>query len=131
MIPQPPRATPLVVTLLLVVDAILITVFAMIGIASHNGDLDFVSIARVAVPFLVPYLLFAATIRPTRLIHNVFPAGIALWLVTVILGPVLRALLFGDTSAMAFVLVTAGVLAVFLLGRRSISTLVTRRRQSA
>lgn len=119
------------VTLLLVVDAALITVFAMIGIASHDGALDFMSIARVAIPFLVPYLLLAATIRPRRLIHNVFPVGIALWLVTVILGPVLRALFFGDTSAMAFVLVTAGVLAVLLLGRRSISTLVTRRRQSA
>ena len=119
------------VTLMLLIDAILITTFAVIGIASHSGDLSFTGIARVAIPFLVPYLLLAALIRPTRFIHNVFPTGVALWRVTVVLGPILRAVFFGDTSATAFILVTAGVLAVFLLGRRSISTLVTRRRQSA
>lgn len=116
---------------MLVIDAVLIIAFAALGIASHDGDLDPLSVTRVAVPFLLPYLLLAGTIKPTRLIHNIFPVGIALWLITVVLGPVLRAVLFDDTSAVPFVLVTAGVLAVFLLGRRSISTLVTQRRQSA
>lgn len=112
-------------------DAVLIIIFAAFGIASHDGSLDMLSIARVAVPFLLPYLLLAATIKPTRLIHNVFPVGVALWLVTVVLGPVFRAVFFGDTSAMAFILVTAGVLGVFLLGRRSISNVITRRHQNA
>lgn len=116
---------------MLVVDAALITIFAALGIASHNGSLDPMSIGRVALPFLLPYLLLAATIRPTRLIHNIFPAGIGLWLVTVVLGPVLRTVFFNETSAMPFILVTAGVLALFLLGRRSISTLITRRYRSA
>lgn len=116
---------------MLVIDAALITIFAGLGIASHNGSLDPMSIARVALPFLLPYLLLAATIKPTRLIHNIFPAGVGLWLVTVVLGPILRAALFDDTSAVAFMLVTAGVLALFLLGRRSISTLITRRHRSA
>lgn len=127
---EPAPATKTTVTWMLVIDAGLIVVFAMLGIASHDGALDILSIARVAIPSLVPYLLLAALIQPRRLIHNVFPAGIALWLVTVVVGPVLRAVLFGDTSALPFILVTAGVLAVFLLGRRSISTLVTRRRQT-
>jgi hypothetical protein len=116
---------------MLVIDTILITLFAIAGIASHDGNLDLLSIGRVAIPFLLPYLALTVLIKPARLIHNIFPVGVALWLATVVLGPILRALLFGDTSALPFILVTAGVLAVLLLGRRSISTLVTRRRQRA
>lgn len=128
---EPPAASRATVIGMLGLDAALIIIFAAFGIASHDGSLDMLSIARVAVPFLLPYLLLAATIKPTRLIHNVFPVGVALWLVTVVLGPVFRAAFFGDTSAMAFILVTAGVLGVFLLGRRSISNVVTRRHQNA
>ena len=128
---EPPAASRATVIGMLGLDATLIIIFAIFGIASHEGSLDFWSIARVAIPFLLPYVALAATIKPTRLIHNVFPVGVALWLVTVVLGPVLRAALFDDTSAMAFILVTAGVLGVLLLGRRSISHLVTRRHQNA
>ena len=116
---------------MLVIDTILITLFAIAGIASHDGNLDILSIGRVAIPFFLPYLALTVLIKPARLIQNIFPVGVALWLATVVLGPILRALLFGDTSALPFILVTAGVLAVLLLGRRSISTLVTRRRQRA
>jgi len=116
---------------MLAVDLVLIIIFAIFGITSHNGELSFTSVARVAIPFLVPYLVLAGSIRPTRLIHNIFPAGIALWLVTVILGVILRAAIFNDTSAPAFILVATGVLAIFLLGRRIISTLATRRRRTA
>lgn len=124
-------AQPTTVAVLLLIDAILIVVFAVVGIMSHDGGLEIGSIARVAIPFLIPYLLLSSLIKPTKLIHNVFPVGIALWLSTVILGPVLRAALFQDTSAWAFIFVTAGVLAVFLLGRRLISTLIVRRNQTA
>src|SRR5690625_1565801 len=131
MITEPTPASRTTVLWMLVIDAALIILFAVFGIASHDGSLDPLSITRVAVPFLLPYLVLAATITPTKLIHNIFPVGIALWLITVILGPIFRAAFFDDTSALPFVLVSAGVLAVFLLGRRSISTLITRRRQKA
>lgn len=117
--------------MMLIIDGSLIVIFAVIGVSSHDGDLSVANIARVAIPFLLPYLLLAVAIKPTRLIHNIFPTGIALWLITVVLGPILRAVMFDDTSALAFILVTAGVLGVFLIGRRSISTLVTRRRKTA
>lgn len=116
---------------MLAIDAVLITIFAIFGIASHDGQLSFTGIARVAIPFVIPYIVLASVIKPTRLIHNIFPVGIGLWVVTVILGVVLRAAIFNDTSATAFILVTTGVLAIFLLGRRIISTLVTKRRQTA
>lgn len=124
-------ATRPTVIALLAVDTVLIIIFAILGVSSHNGGLNFTSVARVAIPFLVPYLILAGSIRPTRLIHNLFPTGIALWLVTIILGVILRAAIFNDTSAPAFILVATGVLAAFLLGRRIISTFATRRRQTA
>lgn len=116
---------------MLIIDAVLIIVFAIIGVSSHDGNFGILNIARVAIPFLVPYLVLAVVIQPRRLIHNIFPAGIALWVSTVVLGPILRAVLFGDTSAMAFIVVATCVLGVFLIGRRSISTLVTHRRKTA
>lgn len=115
---------------MLAIDSVLIIIFATFGVASHDGDLGPLNIGRVALPFLLPYLILAGAIKPTRLIHNIFPAGIALWIMTVVLGPTFRAIFFGDTSALPFILVTAGVLAVFLLGRRAISTLIVRRRKS-
>lgn len=128
---SPPAASTSTVAIMLLIDAVLIVIFAIIGVSSHDGDLGILNIARVAIPFMLPYLLLAVAIKPGQLIHNVFPTGIALWLITVILGPVLRAIMFGDSSAMAFILVTAGVLGVFLLGRRIISTLVNRRQKNA
>lgn len=116
---------------MLIIDAVLMVIFAIIGVSSHDGDLGLANVARVAIPFMLPYLLLALAIKPAKLVHNIFPAGIALWILTVILGLVLRAVIFEDTSALAFILVTAGVLGVFLLGRRSISTLVTRERKTA
>src|SRR5699024_8718401 len=62
-------------------------------------------------------------------IHNIFPAGVALWVLTLILCPILRIVLFQDTSAPAFIFFTAAVLGIFLLGRRRLATLVTRARQ--
>src|SRR5699024_313555 len=129
---RPPlAATPSTVFLMLAIDTILIIIFAIAGISSHEGGLGLINIARVAIPFLLPYLALSIIIKPTRLIHNIFPAGVALWLLTLILGPILRIALFQDTSAPAFILVSAGVLGIFLLGRRSISTLVTRARKTS
>lgn len=127
----PLAATPSTVFFMLLIDAILIVIFAIIGLTSHSGDVGPVTIARVAFPFLLPYLVLAAAIKPTRLIHNIFPAGLALWALTLVFGPILRIVLFHDTSAPTFILVTAVVLGVFLLGRRSISSLVSRKRKTA
>lgn len=128
---SPPLASTSTVATMLIIDAVLIVIFAIIGVSSHDGDIGVANVARVAIPFLVPYLLFALAIKPSKLIHNIFPVGIALWLLTVILGPMLRLVIFHDTSALAFILVTAGALGAFLLGRRGISTLVSRKRKTA
>ncbi len=130
MTPEPLSATNSTVAFLLAIDVLLIVIFAMIGISSHDGSLDPGGIVRVALPFLAPYLVLAISIKPTRLVHNIFPMGVILWLSTVVIGPILRAVIFDDTSALPFILVSAGVLALFILGRRIISTFVTRKKQT-
>src|SRR5699024_4834435 len=109
-------ATPPAVFFMLAIAAISLVIFALIVVSYHEGDPGPAHIARGAVPFLLPYLVLAATIKPTRLIHDIFPAGVALWVLTLILGPILLVVLFQDTSAPAFILVTAAVLGIFLLG---------------
>lgn len=127
---EQPVASRATVTTMLAIDTVLIVIFAMIGVASHDGGLHVANIARVAIPFILPYLVLAILLKPRALIHNIFPTGAALWLLTVGLGPVLRSVFFNDTSAVPFILVSAGVLGVLLLGRRIVTTLIARRRQS-
>lgn len=121
-------ASTKLVILLLATDAVLIVAFSLFGIAAHDRDFGITNIGRVAIPFLIAYLVPSALINPKRLIHNIFPVGVGLWLITIVVGPVLRAVFFGDTSAPAFLIVAAVTLAVFLLGRRLISKLITRHK---
>ena len=54
-------------------------------------------------------------------------SGVFVWAITLIGGMVFR-ILIGDTTAVAFVIVAAITLAVFLIGWRAIAWLIGRRR---
>ncbi len=56
--------------------------------------------------------------------------GLPLWAITVVLGMILRAA-SGQGIAIAFVIVAAITLAVFLLGWRAIALLIVRSRRRA
>lgn len=123
----PSRRTPLAALLL---DVVLVVVFAAIGRATHDGDVlgPFGSgLATTAWPFvaalLVGWLIARAWRRPVALLRT----GLPVWAVTVVLGMLLRAL-SGQGVAVAFVIVATLTLAVLLLGWRGIARLVTRTR---
>lgn len=112
----------------LVLDVVLVMVFAVIGRASHDEGLTIGGIAGTAWPFVVACLAGWLLVTVARWPHGlVWPAGIAIWVVTVAGGMGLR-VLTGDTAAPAFIIVAALTLAVFLLvprlalGRRSASS---------
>lgn len=115
----------------LIVDAVLVLVFAVIGRASHNEDpLGFL---LTAWPFLVALVvghLIAAglTRRPRR--PWALSWGVVVWIITVGGGMLLR-IATGDTAQVAFIVVATLTLGVFLLGWRAIAMLVRRRRASA
>ncbi|MFD2674434.1 DUF3054 domain-containing protein [Gulosibacter bifidus] len=112
----------------LLIDLVLVGVFALLGRSAHNSALDFGGWFGTASPFLVALavgwaLALALGIDPTR----VRLPELVVYVVTVALGLGIR-VLTGETAALPFVLVTAGVLAVFLLLPRLVMQLVTRRR---
>ncbi|MGN7186909.1 DUF3054 domain-containing protein [Microbacterium enclense] len=116
--------------LALVLDAVLVVVFAAIGRATHDGDVlgPFGSgLATTAWPFvaalLVGWLVTRAWRRPTAVVRT----GLPVWAITVALGMVLRAL-SDQGVAVAFIIVATLTLALLLLGWRGVARLAGRRR---
>jgi hypothetical protein len=118
--------------LALVVDAVLIVVFAAIGRATHDGDVlgpAGAGLATTAWPFLVALLLGWAVARGWRRPLAPVRTGLPVWAVTLVAGMLLRAL-SGQGVQVAFVIVAGLTLLLFLVGWRAIAALVTRARVS-
>lgn len=112
----------------LVVDVVLVLIFAVIGRASHAEDP--VGFLLTAWPFLVALVvghLVAALVplRPRR--PWSLGWGVIVWVVTVAGGMLLR-IATGDTAQIPFIIVATLVVGVFLLGWRLIALLVRRYR---
>ena len=111
-----------------IVDAVFVLIFAVIGRASHDEDpLGFL---LTAWPFLVALLVghaLAALVpaRPRR--PWSLGWGLVVWVVTVGGGMLLR-IATGDTAETPFIIVASLVLAAMLLGWRLVALLVRRYR---
>lgn len=124
-----PRRFPVIP---LIVDAVLVILFAGIGRATHEGDAfgPFgTGLATTAWPFLVSLLVGWSVTRAWRRPLAVLRTGLPVWAVTVVLGMILRAL-SGQGVAAAFVIVATITLALFLLGWRGIALLASRARRA-
>jgi len=120
-------AGPSLVSLAAGVDAALVLLFVLIGRASHGEGLW--GVLLTWWPFLaglaVGWLVSRAWRHPLRLVWT----GVIVWLVTVVVGMLLR-VASGQGVQLSFVIVTVIVLGVFLLGWRAIALLVHRRRSA-
>ncbi|MFJ2370264.1 DUF3054 domain-containing protein [Microbacterium sp. NPDC087665] len=113
-----------------IVDAVLVLIFAVIGRASH--DESPAGFLLTAWPFLVAMLvghLLAALLpaRPRQPWSVLW--GVVVWVVTVIGGMLLR-VATGDTAQIAFIIVATLTLGVLLVGWRAATALLRRRRAS-
>ncbi|PBB08091.1 hypothetical protein CKW39_09700 [Kocuria sp. WRN011] len=119
----PPRSGSHRWPLFLIADLVLVTIFAALGRNAHEqspwGALE------TAWPFLLGALVGWVLIRAHRRPAALFPTGVVVWLSAEIIGMLLR-MLTGQGTALAFVLVSLGVLGLFLLGYRLIVLLVGR-----
>ena len=116
--------------LALVLDAVLIVVFAAIGRATHDGDVlgpAGAGLVTTAWPFLVGMLLGWAVSRGWRRPFAPLRTGLPVWAVTLVVGMVLRGL-SGQGVQVAFVIVAGITLLLFLVGWRGVAALITRRR---
>jgi hypothetical protein len=113
----------------LVIDAVLVIVFCVIGRRSHH-EAVFPGLLRTLWPFGAGLLLgwavavwlradgeFAAAIRRFDG-RGLWPTGVVVWLCTLAGGMVLR-VISGQGTEPSFVVVAATVLALFLLGWRA------------
>ncbi|WP_372468548.1 DUF3054 domain-containing protein [Microbacterium maritypicum] len=114
-----------------IVDIVLVLVFAAIGRASH--DENPAGFLLTAWPFLIALAVghvLAALLpgRPRRPWSVLW--GTVVWVVTVAGGMLIR-VLSGDTAEAPFIIVATIVLGVFLVGWRAITALLRRRRAAA
>ncbi|MFB8385733.1 DUF3054 domain-containing protein [Microbacterium sp. NPDC055910] len=117
-------AKPLILSFL--IDAVLVTIFAAIGRASHD-DHPLIGLWDTAWTFLLALVIawgvslaWRAPMAPVR-------TGLPVWAITVA-GAMLLRILSGQGTQFAFVIVAASVLLVMLVGWRLIAGLVTRAR---
>lgn len=106
-----------------VVDAVAVVVFVAIGLSVHAHGVTAGGLAAVAAPFLAGTAVGWALIRgraPTR----IWAAGVVVWLSTVIVGMLVRAVV-GQGVDGAFVVVASLFLAVELLGWRVVAMAAT------
>lgn len=111
-----------------IVDVVLVLVFAVIGRASH--DENPAGFLLTAWPFLVALLLghlIAALLpgRPRQPWSVLW--GLVVWVVTVMGGLLLR-IASGDTAQVPFIIVATLTLGVLLVGWRAVTALLRRRR---
>ena len=111
----------------LIADVVLVTIFAALGRNAHEqspwGALE------TAWPFLIGALVGWVIVRAHRRPAAIFPTGVVIWLSAEIIGMLLRTVT-GQGTALAFVLVSLGVLGAFLLGYRLIVLLIGRVRSN-
>lgn len=100
--------------------------FSLAGLSTHDGAWS--GVLRVAWPFLA-VLLVVHVVAPSSMSRvRAWPFGVVLWVLVTAGGLALRGLTGGGT-AFAFMAVTAGVLALLLIGWRLVAALLTRGRQ--
>ncbi|MGB3304488.1 MAG: DUF3054 domain-containing protein [Gordonia sp. (in: high G+C Gram-positive bacteria)] len=119
----------------LVADVVAIAVFTIIGRASHEEALSVTGFLTTFWPFLVGtaigWVITAAvpggrSFAPAAL----WPAGVVVWISTVVFGMVLRAV-SGQGTALPFVIVATLATGLLLLGWRAVALAVSRRTASS
>jgi FtsH-binding integral membrane protein len=118
--------------LVAVVDLVCVLAFAGIGRASHGESVGPVGLVTTAWPFLAGGLVgwvLVLVVRAARGRPVGLAAGVLVWLPTVVVGMLLRALTEAGVQT-SFVIVATVVLGLFLLGWRAIARLVRRSRGS-
>ena len=96
--------------------------FVVIGRASHQDGESLAGVTSTAWPFLAGLAVGEAATRAWRRPAALVPTGVGVWLATVALGQLLRAVAGQGTDA-AFIAVSAVFLGLFLLGWRLVAGL--------
>jgi hypothetical protein len=112
------------------VDIACVLAFVIIGRHSHHNGETVSGVWQTAWPFLTGLAIGWLSARAWRHPLSIVPAGIGAWIGAAGLGMLIR-VLAGQGTALAFIGVAAGFLAVSLLGWRIASRIVMTRMRAA
>lgn len=104
----------------LALDGLAVLVFVVVGRDEHEQGTAVGEIATVAAPFLSGLAVGTAIVWAGRREPRSLPAGLVVAATTLVVGTLLRRVVWDRGTAVAFVVVTATFLAVCLLGWRLI-----------
>src|SRR5450830_434864 len=120
-----PLSTKRAAVLAAAADAVLILLFAAIGRDAHQRGEIITGVLATAWPFLAGAAVAWLALRVWRKPLDLWPAGVAVWLGTVAVGMLLRAVT-GQVVVLPFVIVALISVAVFLLGWRLLAAWARR-----
>ena len=108
-------------------DVFSVVLFVAIGRRNHDESGAFVAVLETATPFLIGLVVAWAATRAWRRPTKVL-TGLAIWPVTVLVGMIVRNLVFGDGTAASFVVVATCFLGACIVGWRLAFGAIARRR---
>ncbi len=110
-----------------VFDLVSVLVFVLIGRGSHGETVDPGGVLSTAWPFLVGLAVGWIVTLAWRSPYGVVRPGVLVWVSTVVIGILLR-FATGVGAETSFIIVTAIVLGVLIVGWRGVTVLLRRRR---
>jgi hypothetical protein len=108
------------------IDTASVVLFVAIGRREHDEGTAITGLISTAAPFLLGLLLAWLVVRAWRA-PTAVTTGLLIWPITVAAGMLLRRLVFGDGTALAFVIVAGVFLGLTLVGWRALAALFERR----
>ena len=112
------------------IDTFAVVLFVAIGRREHERDSAIAGLISTAAPFLIALLVAWLVLRAWRR-PIAWQTGLAIWAIVVAGGMLLRNRVFGDGTAVSFVIVATLFLGLFIVGWRLVFALVERRRAPA
>ena len=109
-------------------DTFSVVLFVAVGRREHERDSAIAGLIDTAAPFLLALGLAWIVLRAWRQPTD-WRTGVGIWAITVAAGMLLRNLVFGDGTAMSFVVVATAFLGLFVVGWRVAYTLIERRQR--
>lgn len=109
----------------LVGDLLVVLLFVAMGLVQHGTPLTTQNLFLVGWPFALGVLLGHLAIRAWRAPFRIWPHGVFVWAITLATAMALRTL-FSAGTEVSFVIVTAVVTAIGMLGWRAVAMYLTR-----
>jgi hypothetical protein len=114
----------------IVFDLVSVIVFVLIGRGSHGEGVDAGGVLSTAWPFLVGLAVGWLVSRGWQRPYGLLRPGVIVWASTLLVGMLLR-FFTGVGAAPSFIVVTAVVLGVLIVGWRAVAALLARRRAAS